>query len=63
MHLKYFISLTFLANLIWVNSILLIGYLLGENATHKDVIYVTMGLLIFVIFVATIYVFREIKNN
>ena len=63
MPLKYFIPLTFLANLIWVNSILLIGYVLGENATHKDVMYVTMGLLIFVIFVATIYVFREIKND
>ena len=62
MSLKYFIPLTFLANLIWVNSILLIGYVLGENANHKDVIYVTILLLIFVIIFASLYVFREIKK-
>jgi membrane protein DedA with SNARE-associated domain len=63
MPLKYFIPLTFVANLIWVNSILLIGYVLGKNASHKDVIYVGIVLLLFVIITATIYVFREIKRE
>jgi len=63
MSLKYFIPLTFSANLIWVNSILLIGYVLGKNANHKDVIYASIALLVFVIISATIYVFREIKKE
>jgi membrane protein DedA with SNARE-associated domain len=63
MPLRYFIPLTFAANLIWVNSILLIGYVLGQKADHKDVVYVSIALLVFVIILATIYVFREIKKN
>jgi membrane protein DedA with SNARE-associated domain len=63
MSLKYFIPLTFTANLIWVNSILLIGYVLGEKADHKDVIYASIALLVFVIISVTIYVFREIKKE
>ena len=63
MPLKYFIPLTYFANLIWVNSILLIGYVLGENASHKYVIYASIGLLVFVIITTTIYVFMEIKKE
>jgi membrane protein DedA with SNARE-associated domain len=63
MPLKYFIPLTFAANLIWVNSILLIGYVLGQKANHKDVVYASIALLAFVIVVVTIYVFREIKKE
>jgi len=63
MPLKYFIPLTFTANLIWVNSILLIGYVLGAKADHKDVAYASIALFVFVIIMATIYVFREIKKE
>jgi membrane protein DedA with SNARE-associated domain len=41
----------------------LIGYVLGEKADHKDVIYASIALLVFVIISVTIYVFREIKKE
>ena len=62
--LRYFISLTFGANLIWVNFMLLIGFLFGEGgASHQKVIYVTLGLFFTVILVSTIYVYKNIKNR
>ncbi len=63
MPLKYFIPITYLANLIWVNFMLLVGYIFGEKEGHSKLIYVTLGLLLFVIVMASIYVFREVKNN
>jgi len=61
--LKYFIPITYLANLIWVNFMLLVGYVFGEQEGHSKLIYVSLGLLLFVIVMATIYVFREVKNS
>ncbi len=62
--LKYFIPLTFLANLIWVNFMLLVGYLFGEGRTsHQKVIYGSLGLLCFVVISATVYVFKNLKNK
>ena len=61
MPLKYFIPITYLANLIWVNFMLLVGYVFGEKEGHSKLIYVSIGLLAFVIIVSTIYIFKEIK--
>jgi len=61
MPLKYFIPITYLANLIWVNFMLLVGYVFGEKENHSKLIYVSIGLLAFVIIVSTIYIFKEIK--
>ncbi len=62
--LKYFIPLTFLANLIWVNFMLLVGYLFGEGrSSHQKVIYGSLGLLCFVIISATVYVFKNLKSR
>jgi membrane protein DedA with SNARE-associated domain len=62
--LKYFIPLTFSANLIWVNFMLLIGYIFGNsNDNHQKVIYVTLGLLCLVIVISTIYVYKNIKQK
>ena len=63
MPLKYFIPIPYLANLIWVNFMLLVGYVFGEQEGHSKLIYVSLGLLLFVIVMATIYVFREVKNS
>jgi len=63
MPLKYFIPLTYTANIIWVNALLLVGYMFGDKEGHSKLIYVSLGLLVFVIISATIYVFKEIKKN
>ncbi len=61
--LKYFIPLTFLANLIWVNFVLLVGFLFGEgNSSHQKVIYLTIGLLFVVILISTIYIRKKTSS-
>ena len=64
MPLKWFITLTYAANLIWVGFMLMIGYIFGagENA-HKEVAFGSLVLLGCVILIATVYVYRELKNN
>jgi len=63
MPLKYFIPLTYTANIIWVNFMLLVGYMFGEKEGHSKLIYVSLGLLAFVIVAASIYVFKEVKKD
>jgi len=64
MPLRWFIPLTFSANLIWVGFLLLIGYLfgVGEKA-HTSAIYGSLALLGSVIVIASVYVLREIKKT
>jgi len=64
MPLKWFIPLTYSANLIWVGFMLMIGYLFGtgENA-HKETVYGSLILLGGVIVLASIYVYRELKKR
>jgi len=63
MPLKYFIPLTFAANLIWVGFMLMIGYVFGAGErAHKEVVYGSLILLGFVIIVTTLYVLKEIKK-
>ncbi|BCD67228.1 DedA family protein [Nitratiruptor sp. YY09-18] len=64
MPLRYFVPLTFSANLIWVGFMLLIGYIFGEGTAAKSA--ATLGSLVllgFVILSATIYVYREVKKS
>jgi len=64
MPLRWFIPLTFSANLIWVGFMLMIGYLFGTGEkAHKEVVFGSLVLLGGVIVIASIYVFREIKKN
>jgi membrane protein DedA with SNARE-associated domain len=63
MPLKWFIPLTFSANLIWVGFMLMIGYLFGTgDEAHKNAVYGSLVLLGGVIVIASIYVFKEIKK-
>ena len=63
MLLKWFIPLTFSANLIWVGFMLMIGYLFGTgDEAHKNAVYGSLVLLGGVIVIASIYVFKEIKK-
>ncbi len=62
--LRVFIPFTLTANIIWVNLMLLIGYLFGnEKSSHQKVIYVTMGLLCLVIVISTLYVFFDLRKK
>ncbi|NPA10887.1 MAG: DedA family protein [Epsilonproteobacteria bacterium] len=64
MPLRWFIPLTFSANLIWVGFMLMVGYLFGSGeSAKKEVVYGSLILLGGVIVIASLYVFREIKKN
>jgi len=64
MPLRWFIPLTFCANLIWVGFMLMIGYLFGAGeSAKKEVVYGSLILLGCVIIIASLYVFKEIKNK
>ncbi len=64
MQLKWFIPLTYTANLIWVGFMLMIGYIFGTGETaHKNAAYGSLVLFGFVIVAASIYVFREIRKE
>ena len=64
MPLRWFIPLTFSANLIWVGFMLMIGYLFGTGEkAHKEVVFGSLVLLGGVIVIASIYVFRELKKE
>ncbi|WP_281951772.1 DedA family protein [Nitrosophilus kaiyonis] len=64
MPLYRFIPLTFLANIIWVGFMLLIGYIFGKGKeAHSAEIWFSLLLLGFVIVTATIYVFKELKKE
>lgn len=65
MKLRYFIPLTYSANIIWVSFMLTIGYMFGADNTqsHTKVLQGSMILFGFVIVVSSIYVFREVRKN
>ena len=64
MPLKWFIPLTYAANLIWVGFMLMIGYIFGTGeAAHKNAVYGSLILFGLVIVAASIYVFREIRKS
>ena len=64
MPLRWFIPLTFSANLIWVGFMLMIGYLFGVGeSAKKEMVFGSLILLGGVIVIASVYVFREIKSK
>ena len=63
MPLKWFIPLTYTANIIWVGFMLTIGYMFGAEDSHKEVVYGSLILLGGVIVIASIYVFLELRKE
>jgi len=64
MELRWFIPLTFSANLIWVGFLLSIGYLFGTGDTaHRKAVMGSAVLLGIVITVAIIYVTIQIRKD
>jgi membrane protein DedA with SNARE-associated domain len=64
MPLKWFIPLTFSANLIWTGFLIMIGYFFGTGAkAHKEAAFGSLVLFGGVILIAVIYVFREIRKE
>jgi hypothetical protein len=41
---------------------ILIGFAFNPDEANQKAIYVSLGLLGFVVLIATIYIFRELKN-
>jgi membrane protein DedA with SNARE-associated domain len=62
MSLRWFIPLTFSANLIWVGFMLMVGYLFGVgDSAKKEIVYGSLILFGVVIVIGSVYVFKEIK--
>jgi membrane protein DedA with SNARE-associated domain len=63
MPLRWFIPLTFSANLIWTGFLIMIGYLFGTGTkAHSKAAFGSLILLGSVIVVAIIYVIREMRK-
>ena len=63
MPLRWFIPLTFSANLIWTGFLIMIGYIFGAgDKAHKEAIYGSLVLLGGVIAIASLYVFLELRK-
>jgi membrane protein DedA with SNARE-associated domain len=64
MPLRWFIPLTFSANLIWTGFLIMVGYIFGAgDAAHKEAVYGSLILLGGVIVIASLYVFREMRKS
>lgn len=64
MPLKWFVPLTYAANLIWVGFMLMIGYIFGAGkSAHNEVVYGSLILLGGVILIASVYVFYDLKKE
>ncbi|WP_456480235.1 DedA family protein [Nautilia sp.] len=64
MPLRWFVPLTFSANLIWVGFMIMIGYLFGAGEhAHKETVYGSLFLLGGVIIIASVYVFLDLRKT
>ena len=64
MPLKWFVPLTYAANLIWVGFMIMIGYIFGAGkSAHNEVVYGSLILLGGVILIASVYVFYDLKKE
>ncbi len=64
MPLRWFIPLTFSANLIWTGFLIMVGFLFGTGEkAHKSAVFGSLILLGSVIIIATVYVFSELKKT
>jgi membrane protein DedA with SNARE-associated domain len=64
MPLRWFIPLTFSANLIWTGFLIMVGFLFGTGEkAHKSAVFGSLILLGSVIVIATVYVFSELKKT
>ena len=60
MSLLWFIPLIFLSNSIWNSAMLLLGYLFGTSV-DKEVTYLAIGGVVFVVVVISSLVYKELK--
>ena len=63
MDLKLFFPITFVGNSIFNIFMILIGFAFNPNEANQKAIYVSLGLLGFVVLVATIYIMKELKKK
>jgi membrane protein DedA with SNARE-associated domain len=64
MPLRWFVPLTYSANLIWVGFMLMIGFLFGTGeSAHKEAVYGSLVLFGAVIVIASVYVFIDLRKE
>ena len=63
MDIKTFLPITFLGNSIFNFFMILIGYAFNPNEANQKAVYVSLGLLGFVIIIATLYILKETKKS
>ncbi len=61
MNLRWFLPLIFCSNALWNFAMLMLGYSFGENASSQ-VAYISLSAMVFVIFVISIFVYKELKS-
>ena len=65
MKFRYFVPLTYAANIIWVGFMLMIGYLFGDNTNEAHLKAVEGSLVLFaiVILISIVYVVKTFKRR
>jgi len=61
--LSIFWPITFAGNMIFNFLMILIGFAFNPDEANQKAIYVTIGLLAFVVISATIYIYKELKHQ
>ena len=61
MDLRWFIPLIFLSNALWNFTMLILGYMFGEDANSKVIYLIATGTIIVIIFITT-FVYKEFKS-
>jgi len=61
MDLKWFIPLIFLSNSLWNFTMLMLGYMFGEDGNSKAIYFVSGGAILVIIFIST-FVYKEFKS-
>jgi membrane protein DedA with SNARE-associated domain len=61
MDLKWFLPIVFISNALWNSGMLMLGYMFGADAS-SEAFYFTLGGMILVVSLISIFVYREIKS-
>lgn len=61
MNLRWFLPLVFVSNAVWNFAMLLLGYMFGANA-GSQAFYLTLGGMVLIVSLISIFVYREIKS-
>lgn len=63
MNLKWFIPLIFISNLIWNTSMIMLGYLYGQEANNSTSYILLAGGIILIMILITVITYKEMNNK